>query len=836
MSSAKFDPYYKWLGIPPAEQPPNHYRLLGINLFEADPDVIQAAADQRMIHLRSFQTGQNSAFSQQLLNETAAAKLCLLKKERKAQYDAELRALLASHIPPEVPVAVAATVPPPIPRAVTPAPSANPITADYSDVPVETAAAQSAPPEQAWTPDPHDFTSQGPVYSKSVGLPRSKSIVPVAMLIAAPILGIVVVMAAIKVFNDREEAENASSTTSAASTPTSNKPAADIPPPMLVLDWPKDERAGGFVILGDKTHAVSSSTGPLQFELKPGQSNKVGLRRQGFAPIDILLPPKKAGEHVSYQPNWQALNRDEGPKVVTNDRPRIPQIVQDRSANENSRNDNPLEKGPQNKNPLDLIPPDNLPDGDNPARPAVDDQPKLAVGRSPVPDKAAQEKALAQLKDAMKDDFSQAKSPEAQIALAMRLAQLAEQETRKDPVTGYVAADQSLQIAVRQCNIPLASQLVGGFVSHFDLDAWKLRSTTLTQLGHAAKNPDQKVSLAKAALEQIDKAVADDRIEIAVELAATANFLSAQVKDPALRDIAKEASDLTKRIERGAQEAKVATDALAANPKDPDASVVVGKFKCFLKEDWKFGLPLLAQGSDEALAKLAVADAADPSDSADQAKLADQWWDLADKRAADKSDAGRKDEWAIKPMRARAVYWYRRALPNLTGLVLAKAQKRIDETGTEAKESIVSLETTFLDDLSDLSASVGKGSLGKHGEAGYFPPGKFRVRGSQPLHALSIHPPSNGSSNASYNLDGKFRSFTAIAAIMDDAKQMQSKAIFRVYGDGKQLWSSRALRGAGEYQECTVKVSGVQILKVEVICTGPNNDAHAVWVAPMLTK
>ena len=53
-----FDPYHKWLGIPPAEQPPNHYRLLAIPLFESDPDVIANAADQRMSHIRSFQIGE----------------------------------------------------------------------------------------------------------------------------------------------------------------------------------------------------------------------------------------------------------------------------------------------------------------------------------------------------------------------------------------------------------------------------------------------------------------------------------------------------------------------------------------------------------------------------------------------------------------------------------------------------------------------------------------------------------------------------------------------------------------------------------------------------------
>lgn len=42
-----FDPYHKWLGISPKDQPPNHYRLLGIELFEGVPDVIESAADQR---------------------------------------------------------------------------------------------------------------------------------------------------------------------------------------------------------------------------------------------------------------------------------------------------------------------------------------------------------------------------------------------------------------------------------------------------------------------------------------------------------------------------------------------------------------------------------------------------------------------------------------------------------------------------------------------------------------------------------------------------------------------------------------------------------------------
>jgi len=94
--SGPFDPYHHWLGIPPEEQPPNHYRLLGIAKFEENPSVIEHAADQRMGYLRTFQTGRHAALSQKLLNEVAAAKVCLLNAERKQAYDQELRPLLAA--------------------------------------------------------------------------------------------------------------------------------------------------------------------------------------------------------------------------------------------------------------------------------------------------------------------------------------------------------------------------------------------------------------------------------------------------------------------------------------------------------------------------------------------------------------------------------------------------------------------------------------------------------------------------------------------------------------------------------------------------------------------
>jgi formylglycine-generating enzyme required for sulfatase activity len=96
---ATFDPYRKWLGIAPADQPPNHYRLLGLDLFESDPDVIDAATEQRVAYLRNCATGQHVAESQRLLNEVAAARLCLLNADKRREYDERLRSSLAAKQP-----------------------------------------------------------------------------------------------------------------------------------------------------------------------------------------------------------------------------------------------------------------------------------------------------------------------------------------------------------------------------------------------------------------------------------------------------------------------------------------------------------------------------------------------------------------------------------------------------------------------------------------------------------------------------------------------------------------------------------------------------------------
>jgi hypothetical protein len=117
----EFDPYHAWLGIPPKEQPPHHYRLLNIELFEPEPEVIENAVERLKSHVKRYQSGENGAAAQKLLSELAQAGDCLLDPPAKAKYDAALRAKLkptkpaalpqAKAAPPQAEVALAAPAP-----------------------------------------------------------------------------------------------------------------------------------------------------------------------------------------------------------------------------------------------------------------------------------------------------------------------------------------------------------------------------------------------------------------------------------------------------------------------------------------------------------------------------------------------------------------------------------------------------------------------------------------------------------------------------------------------------------------------------------------------------
>jgi len=87
--------------------------------MEEDLDVIASAADRQMSHLKTFAGGQYGEASQNLLNEVAQARLCLLNPHKKKKYDQQQRERLSGgesnpqEMLPETQQVAPATIPTP---------------------------------------------------------------------------------------------------------------------------------------------------------------------------------------------------------------------------------------------------------------------------------------------------------------------------------------------------------------------------------------------------------------------------------------------------------------------------------------------------------------------------------------------------------------------------------------------------------------------------------------------------------------------------------------------------------------------------------------------------
>lgn len=89
--TAPFDPYFELLGIDQSNRPPDHYALLGLELYESSAEKIDEAATDRMSRLQDLANSELMDHSQRLLNELSAARRCLLSPVRKVAYDEALR-------------------------------------------------------------------------------------------------------------------------------------------------------------------------------------------------------------------------------------------------------------------------------------------------------------------------------------------------------------------------------------------------------------------------------------------------------------------------------------------------------------------------------------------------------------------------------------------------------------------------------------------------------------------------------------------------------------------------------------------------------------------------
>ncbi len=232
---------------------------------------------------------------------------------------------------------------------------------------------------------------------------------------------------------------------------------------------------------------------------------------------------------------------------------------------------------------------------------------RAAAGeQQPPPDDAKLREAVKLIKEIYKDKLAKTK-PEDKAELAQVMARHADADPG-DLVSRFALLREASTLAAQGGDIDRALSIIGALEQQFQIDA---------------------AAMKRAALK-----------------AASASG----IKD----------ADQVKYI--------AALSTLLDKPSDPTALLAVGKNKCFLKNDWDGGLPMILGGSDAGLKKVAELELTMPTDPVKQTAIGDGWWDLSERESS---------KPAKLAMQLHAKSWYEKVLPTLTGINKMRVDKRV---------------------------------------------------------------------------------------------------------------------------------------------------------------
>jgi hypothetical protein len=313
-----------------------------------------------------------------------------------------------------------------------------------------------------------------------------------------------------------------------------------------------------------------------------------------------------------------------------------------------------------------------------------------------VPEAAVIQDSTKAIVDVYKTEYEAAKTPQLKQTLAKKLIQDAE-KTTDDPAARYALLQVARKIATGIGDVDLAMQAVDATEQAFRVESGALRKDAITTLAPLAKSSFDHFTLTRYAGAVLEEVIRDDQYDVALELTDLAIASAKKASDP---DLVKQWLRRQQAVKAKADahaKVKDAFDTLSAAPTDAPANARAGRFLCFVKNDWARGLPMLALGEDGKVRDLATQDLKGTDKPAEQAALADAWFDLAE---------------TFEPLEksgpyARAADYYQRSIASLSAIAKRRAENRMAEIAA-ANAPFVKDEWIEVLDFVDLNKKDGQ--------------------------------------------------------------------------------------------------------------------------------
>jgi cytoskeletal protein RodZ len=313
-----------------------------------------------------------------------------------------------------------------------------------------------------------------------------------------------------------------------------------------------------------------------------------------------------------------------------------------------------------------------------PASPISVSAPTAVAGSSKLaaPEQDELRRAVNEIRDILKDEYTKAKNPDGKVSLALVLLDHG-RKSAGDSVSKYALLTEARDSAAAAGNAELVVKAIDELDQEFEIEAIAMKATSLSEASRHLKDADDRPAFVEATLGAADQAVDADDFENAQKLLASAQSIATKGRDAELRKRVSARLTELKKLEKDSESLAAARKVLDTSPDDPAANSRVGKHLCFYREDWEEGLPMLAKGEDSKLSDLAQRELESPTDVEDQAKLADDWWSVGVTQPAG----------ARERVQQHAGQWYSRSVSTLAGAAKGCAEKRLAQLEGEKRPS-----------------------------------------------------------------------------------------------------------------------------------------------------
>jgi hypothetical protein len=294
--------------------------------------------------------------------------------------------------------------------------------------------------------------------------------------------------------------------------------------------------------------------------------------------------------------------------------------------------------------------------------------PKQLQDKLPIPDHASLVQARKLFDDVFKEEYENAKETADLQSLAKVILQKGI-DSKDGPATQFVLLCQARDIAARACDGPLAFKAVDELDRIFAIDAMAMKGESLKQLSKAARTPDSRKAVVEQSLEVSKEAYSSEKFAVADDIVKFMASEAAKLKDKNLIQKVQTCRKNLDNARKACAQMETAKGTLKDNPDDPDANLAVGRYLCFIKDNWEEGLDYLAKGNNKYLKKLAVEEMNNPAETDAQVALADGWWEQAQL----------EQDYSRKTILQHAGQWYENTLPKISGMMKLKVEKRLDQ-------------------------------------------------------------------------------------------------------------------------------------------------------------